>query len=188
MSISRRIFVIAGAGLSSGLASAQSRKSGSRVLVACFSRTGNTRIIAGQIHTILGGNHFDIAPAHAYPDDYDIVVEQARQERASGYMPPLRQKLANFAAYDTVFLGFPIWAMTTPQIILSFLSEHDLSGKTVVPFCSHKGYGRGQSFATIAASAPRARHLDGFDIEGTKATGAQQAIGDWLRRIGMLPA
>ncbi len=30
-----------------------------------------------------------------------------------------------------------------PQAVLSFLKEYDLSGKIVVPFCTHDGYGAG---------------------------------------------
>jgi hypothetical protein len=42
--------------------------------------------------------------------------------------PLLRHTVRDVVAYDTVFLGFPIWVETTPPIIRSFLSSHDLSG------------------------------------------------------------
>ena len=31
--------------------------------------------------------------------------------------------------------GYPIWATTIPQPIVSFLSQYDLAGKTIIPLC-----------------------------------------------------
>jgi hypothetical protein len=80
-----------------------------KVLVAYFSRSGNTRVIAGQIHRMHDAPLFEIQPARAYPEDYLQTVEQARQETASGFKPPLLAKVTDLVDYETVFLGFPIW-------------------------------------------------------------------------------
>ncbi|MER8435487.1 hypothetical protein NKH36_07375 [Mesorhizobium sp. M1312] len=47
--------------------------------------------------------------------------------------------------------------MTAPSVIRSFLSLHDLSGKTLVPFITHGGYGLGNRLAIVAEHAPSAR-------------------------------
>ena len=101
-------------------------------------------------------------PAQPYPEDYAAQVAQAESERERGYEPPLRERLADIARYQTVFLGFPVWGTTAPSIIRSFLSQHDVSGKTLVPFITHGGYGPGSSQKVVADHAPRARLLDGF--------------------------
>lgn len=112
----RRAMMIAIAGLSAIGAPAKAgaaddvKRSGARSLVAYFSRSGNTRVIAGQIHRALGTDLFEIRPASAYPDDYLATVEQARQERDRGFEPALESAVATMAGYDTVYLGFPIWA------------------------------------------------------------------------------
>lgn len=54
-------------------------------LVAYFSRTGNTRVIAHQIQRATGADLFEIVPAIAYPDDYEQTVSQARQETVDGF-------------------------------------------------------------------------------------------------------
>lgn len=63
----------------------QTPRSGSRILVAYFSRSGNTRVVAGLIQRGLGADLFEIRPAYPYPEDYLQTVEQARQERDSGF-------------------------------------------------------------------------------------------------------
>jgi flavodoxin len=48
-------------------------------LVAYFSRTGNTRVIAGQIHRARDTTLFEIKPAAPYPEDYEKTVAQAKR-------------------------------------------------------------------------------------------------------------
>ena len=65
-----------------------------------------------------------------YPADYFATVEQATQERERNDLPPLRRSVGNLAAYETIFLGFPIWAASAPPVIRSFLTNQDFAGKT----------------------------------------------------------
>lgn len=136
------------------------RPTRSRVLVVYFSRSGNTRVIAGHIGRSLGAEVFEIQPAQPYPEDYFQTVEQAHRERDSGFRPPLKGRVENLDAYDVVYLGFPIWGGTAPPVIRSFLAAHNLSGKTLIPFITHGGYGVGDSLKVVAAHAPRARLRD----------------------------
>jgi flavodoxin len=46
------------------------------ILVAYFSHSGNTRVIANQIRENVGGDIFEIVVVDSYPSDYDEVVEQ----------------------------------------------------------------------------------------------------------------
>ncbi len=99
-----------------------------RILVAYFTRSGNTRVIAGTIQRALGADLFEIRPAQPYPADYEANVAQATRERDSGYEPPLAERVANIAAYDEIYLGFPIWGETAPPIIRSFLCHRAFAG------------------------------------------------------------
>ena len=155
------------------------RKRGN-TLVAYFSRTGNTRVIAGQIHRALGTDLFEIQPAAPYPEDYEETVEQARRERDRGYEPPLRARVSEIGAYEIVFLGFPIWGETAPPVIRSFLTEHDLSGKTVMPFITHGGYGLGSSLALLRAHAPRARLVEGLTMQADQERQTLTSVTRWL--------
>lgn len=186
----RRTVMAAFAALPLGTAAAVSnarsgemRQVGSRALVAYFSRSGNTRVVAGLIHRARDTDLFEIRPASPYPEDYEETVEQARKERESGYKPPLEAKVPAIAGYDTVFLGFPIWGQTVPPVIRSFLSAHDLSGKTLIPFITHGGYGPSNSKAVLASQAPKARLLDGFVMEMDQERRTMERVTSWLNDV-----
>ncbi len=157
--------------------------SGARTLAAYFSRSGNTRVIAGQLKRDLGADLFEILPADPYPEDYEQTVERARQERDAGYRPALKVKLADIARYDNVFLGFPIWGETAPPIIRSFLAAHEMSGKSIRPFITHGGFGLGNSLSALMEHAPAARILDAFSMEADQERRTMNQVRDWLAAV-----
>jgi len=183
----RRALMMSLAGLSLGgatpVSAAGATRSGSSILVAYFSRTGNTRVVAGLIHRALGTDMFEVRPATAYPEDYLTTVEQARQERDRGVEPALEAKVTGIGGYATVFLGFPIWGETAPPLIRSFLSAHDLSGKTLILFNTHGGYGLGDSETVIARHAPRALLRPGFSMQADQERQTMDRVNGWLREV-----
>ena len=157
-----------------------------KVLVAYFSHSGNTREIANQIQGSLGGDIFRIEAVKPYPDDYDAVVERAGQELHSGYRPALKARIEDIRSYDLVFVGYPNWWGTIPAPVRVFLTEDDLSGKIIAPFCTHEGSGLGRSVADIARLCPKSALLDGLAIRGSTAKTAQGRVLEWLRQVGIL--
>ncbi|RYG41383.1 flavodoxin, partial [bacterium] len=157
---------------------------GSKVLVAYFTRTGNTRLIATQIARARKAELFQIVPADPYPQDYEAQVAQATEERRRGYEPPLQALAPALSSYDTVFLGFPIWGTTAPSIIRSFLSNHDLSGKTLVPFITHGGYGPGSSLDVVAEHARGARIVEAFSKGCDQERETLAEVTQWLETTG----
>ncbi|GAB3056663.1 flavodoxin [Stenotrophomonas tumulicola] len=155
-------------------------QSSARMLVAYFSRSGNTRVIAGVIHRGMQSDLFEIQPATDYPADYLETVAQAREERDSAIEPVLRATIADIARYDTVYLGFPIWGETAPPVIRSLLSRHDMSGKTIVPFITHGGYGIGNSLRVLASHAPKARILEAFTMQADQERKTMESVNAWL--------
>jgi len=190
---SRRALMTSLAGLSLGGAPPVSaatsdrstRGAGSSILVTCFSRTGNTRVVAGLIRRAFSADVFEIRPATPYPEDYLATVEQARQERDRGVEPALQTQVSGIAGYDTVFLGFPIWGETAPPIIRSFLSAHDLAGKALIPFITHGRYGLGDSEAVVAKHAPRALLRRGFSMQADQERDTMDRVDGWLRELAL---
>ncbi len=55
--------------LGQAIASVEARQPNGSILVAYFSRSGNTRVIAGVIQRTLQAELFEIVPASPYPAD-----------------------------------------------------------------------------------------------------------------------
>lgn len=186
--VSRRALLTAAAALAiastEACAEQPTVKSGqSKILVAYFTRSGNTKVIAGTLQRTLGADIFEIRPAQAYPEDYEQTVEQARQERDRGTEPPLADRVPDIASYDEIYLGFPIWSETAPPIIRSFLSAHDLGGKTLRPFITHGGFGLGKSTEILARNAPAAKIAEPFVMEADQERRTMTAVKGWLGEI-----
>jgi flavodoxin len=124
-----------------------------KILVAYFSRSGNTREIADQIQKNPGGDIFKVQAEKLYPNECDAVVKQVRYELDSGYKPGPKTRLESIRSYDMIFIDYPNWWSTFPAPVKTFFSEYDLSGKTIAPFCRHEGSGLGRSVADIQNSA-----------------------------------
>ena len=62
---------------------------GAKALVVYYSRSGNTRAVAEAIHAAVGGDIVELQPVTPYPEAYRATTDQAKQELASGYEPPL---------------------------------------------------------------------------------------------------
>ena len=156
---------------------------GSRTLVAFLSRSGNTRVIAGQLQRRFGADLFEIRAAEPYPADYEETVARAQRERDAGATPPLAEQVADIGGYETVFLGFPIWGMALPAPVRTFLVTHDLSGKTLVPFITHGGYGTGEAPGTVAELAPQARIVTPFVLEADQERATLNSVSAWLETV-----
>ena len=167
----------------------------SKALVAYFSRTGenygvgvieqgNTEIIAEMIAEATGADTFRIQTVSAYPESYDECTEIAKQERDSGARPELDSTVANFADYDVIYLGYPIWYGDMPMAVYTFLESYDFTGKTVIPFCTHGGSGLAGTADSIR-SVCGATVLDGLAILGTMAQNdretAQELVSEFLK-------
>jgi flavodoxin len=159
-----------------------SRRSGrTSTLVVCFSRSGNTRVVAGLLQRALGADLFEVQPKVPYPEDYLATVEEARQERDGARARALARSVTDIARYDTIYLGFPIWGETAPPVIRGFLQSHDLSGKDLIPFITHGGYGLGSSLTVLAQGAPRARLQPAFSMEADQERRTMNRVNDWLK-------
>jgi len=159
-----------------------------KILVAYFSRTGNTREIAYLIHSLIGGDMFEIQPVVPYPADYEAVKKKAMEEQEASYKPALRSKVKDFGSYDIIFVGSPVWWGTLPPPVSSFLSEYDFSTKTIVPFCTHLGSGQGRTISAITELCPQSKILKGIAIRGDAVKGAKKDVSEWLRMNGLTGA
>jgi flavodoxin len=161
------------------------KTSGTNSLVAYFSRSGNTRVVAGLIQRAIGADIFEISVQTPYPADYLQTVDQAKRESDAGFEPPLAGLVRNFNDYQTIFLGFPIWGMTVPPALRSFMHGHNFSGKVIVPFITHGGYGTGNSLSIISGHAPGAKLLSGFSMQADQERTTMERVNAWMSEAGI---
>lgn len=155
------------------------------IVVDKETRYGTTEYVAHMIADEVGGDLHRIETVTPYTADFDELRDVNHDEMEQNYLPELKESNLDLSAYDTVFVGYPVWATGVPQAVLSFLNAYDLSGKTVVPFCTHDGYGAGSSYQTIAEASHAAVSLDGLAIEAVKVPDAQDTVEKWLTDIGI---
>lgn len=193
----------------SELIEAPAEENSSNILIVYFSRWGNTEYpddvdattsasivvdernygtteyVARMIQENVGGDLHLIQTQEPYPTDFDELRDLNHSEMAEDYLPALAESNLDISGYDTVFIGYPVWATAVPQAVLSFLNEYDLSGKTVIPFCTHDGYGAGSSYNTIREASHAAESLEGLAIEAKDVPAAENTVVAWLERIGI---
>ena len=156
------------------------------VLVACFSATGNTEGIARHIQTVLDADLYEIVPEEPYTrEDLNYSNSDCRANREQNdpdARPAISGTLENPEDYDVVFLGYPIWCGQAPKIIHTFLESYDLTGKTIVPFCTSGSSGIGSSAEHLAALAGSAAWLEGTRFNpGT----SQEEVAAWVDGLGL---
>ena len=147
---------------------------------------GTTEYVARMIQQAIGGDLHLIETKDSYSADFNEVVDQNHSEMQTGRLPELKESNLDISQYDTVFIGYPVWATNAPQAVLSFLNEYDLSGKTVIPFCTHDGYGAGSSYSTIERNCSGATVLSGLALLARDVPSAENTVSEWLSSIGML--
>lgn len=168
----------------------------SKALVVFFSRTGenysvgtiekgNTHIVAEMIAEAANATLFQITPVTPYPEDYSECTRQAQTERTEQARPALKEDIA-VEAYDTVYIGYPIWWSDMPMPVYTFLESHDWRGKVICPFCTHEGSGLGSTPSYLRTTCAGATVSEGLAIRGTTAqtapAEARQAVQNWIAK------
>ncbi len=153
----------------------------SNILIAYFSWGGTTERMAKIIADQTGGTLFEIEPVVPYPTEYTPCTEVALRERDSDARPTIKNKVENWADYDIIFIGCPVWWHTAPMIINTFSESYDFKDKIVVPFCTYASTYRDETLTKIIQLTPEAQHLTGEGL--TSGRISEQTISSWLKEI-----
>ncbi|URZ16659.1 flavodoxin [Clostridium felsineum] len=155
-------------------------------LIAYFSHSGNTEVIANVISDKVKGDLFKIDTVEVYPTNYHEVVEVAKKEKESNSRPKLSTKVENMSSYNVVYIGFPNWWSTMPMGVFTFLESYDFSDKTIIPFCTHGGGQMGNSQTDIKKLCPKSNVLKGLPISGGSVRTSEKEVLSWLQKLGMI--
>lgn len=159
-----------------------------KLLIVYYSwSNGNTERIAKQLRQAVGADIARIDTTVPYSGSYDDVVAQGQREVDQRYRPPIRPLGVNMADYDVIAVGTPTWWYTMAPAVLTFLNQHDWTGKTVIPFQTHGGWpGHALKDMKAACKGASFTHEMGirFDSDGgSRLETPEQDITAWISAV-----
>lgn len=152
-----------------------------KILVLYFSPAGTTAKVAKEIARQLNADTFEIKGAKPYKGH---PTHRAFWEWITGATPELAEPLPDLSAYDTIFLGYPVWYGTAPMVIKQALKSTSFADKNVVPFVHLTAISKnnGRSIRLIRQHAPRAIVLPRLMLAKPDA----KAINDYLKKTKLI--
>lgn len=149
-------------------------------LVAYFSASGVTAKVARNLAEAIGADLFEIAPVEPYTKAdlnwRDSASRSSVEMNDESCRPAIAGTVDDMAAYDVVYVGFPVWWYVEPRIIDTFLEAYDFSGKVIVPFATSGGSGLGEAPQRMQTFAPGAQVKQGALLNGRPS---QQKLKAW---------
>lgn len=145
---------------------------------------GANEYLAREIQKNVGGDLVRIETVQEYPTVHKPLLDFAQNEQRKNIKPQLKP-LPNFADYDTIYIGYPIWWYQMPMAMYSLFEQHDFSGKTLIPFVGHGGSRFSGSIEEIKKLQPNATLKNGFEAYLHRTTKAdaevEKRVAEWLK-------
>lgn len=146
-----------------------------RTLVVYFSATGNTQTAAETIADPYTDEDLN------WTDESSRVVQEHDNPEARD-VALVADTVDNWEAYDTVFLGYPIWWGIAAWPVDTFVAANDFTGKTVIPFCTSSSSGIGESGQLLADLAGTGDWQEGQRFSSHVD---RDAVETWLAGLGL---
>ena len=157
-----------------------------KALVLYYSQSNNTKAVAEQIATLTGADIEAFVLEEPYDGTYQETIARWGRERQEGVLPTVKPIKADLAAYDVIFLGYPIWGGTYAPAIAAWLDQVDLSGKKVVPFCTFGSGGLESSVNDLVACQPNAEVLPGYGVRQARMAAMPAEVDRFLKEGGFV--
>ncbi len=157
-------------------------------LVVFYSYTGHTKMIAESIQKKLNCDILEIKPTKPYSTDYQTVVDEEQNNSSAGKTPDIQKIDKNINEYDEIIIGTPVWWYTIAPVIRTFLTQNDLSNKTIKPFATNAGW-LGHTFQEIQKLCPDSRVDKEMNIVFTEDHHVSQLvtspdeIDEWIEKL-----
>ena len=158
----------------------------SKVLVLYYSQTSNAKTVAQEIATRLNADIEEITLVEPYDTAFQATIERCKADREKGILPEIKPLKSNIADYEIIFLGYPIWFGTYAPPIASLLEKVDLSGKTVVPFCTFGSGGLESSVKDLTEKQPNAQIWRGYGVRAARLDAMPKEVEWFLKSMGLI--
>ena len=114
----------------------------SKQLVTYFSASGVTAKVAEKLAATTQADIFEIKPVEPYTEKdlkWTNPLARCNKEKIGKKDVPISGRIENMEDYDVIFVGFPIWYYSAPNIIVTFLKSYDFTGKKIALFATSGG-------------------------------------------------
>ena len=152
-----------------------------KIAIIYFSATGTTEKVAEYIKDATDGDLIEIVPKDKYTDsdlNYNNSNSRSTREQNDSSARPEISNTIDTESYDVIYLGYPIWWGDAPRIILTFLDESNLSGKTVIPFCTSGGSG-----ISTSVNYFKSNYKDANWQDGKRLSTSQSEVTNWVNGL-----
>lgn len=156
-------------------------------VVVYFSCTDNTKTIAGYVAESADADIYRIEPSVPYTSadlNYGNADSRTSKEQNDATArPEITRELPVLDGYKNVYIGYPIWWGQAPKILYTFVENCNLSGKTVIPFCTSASSGIGTSATNLqAADTSQSTWLTGRRFSGSSP---KSDVESWISGLGL---
>lgn len=155
-------------------------------LVLYYSQTNTTKQVAELIQQAVGADIEAIDATVPYDGDFLATIARGQKEIAEGNGPELNPIQSNVSAYDTIYIGYPVWFGTYACPIMTLLKTVDLSGKVIVPFCTFGSGGLNTSINDLKNALPNTNILPGYGVRQARIASAKAEVNEFLIRSGII--
>ncbi len=156
--------------------------SSNKSLVIYYSLTNNTKKLAKFIQNEKKADCYEISLFALYLPVLKDVFSSNKQESQTASTKCLHA-VENFDAYDTIYLGFPIWFNDMPFFVYKFLSSYDFSDKEVRVFITAGSSSLGSIMDNISSVLPRAKVSEPMLVNNASVKTAEELAKDWLNTL-----
>ncbi len=142
---------------------------------------GHTAYAAEFVRNALNGDIFEIDTVKPYAANYRECCMEAVAEFKAGARPDIKGFVEDLSGYDTIFVCFPCWCGTAPMCVYTFLEHYNLSGKKIVPLCTHEGSGLAKAPEDLARVCTGAVIAEGLAVRGHQVKDSEAEIAAWAK-------
>lgn len=125
----------------------------------------NNQRVAQTLNTLVSAEIFELQTQQAYPLSYRESTDQASQEQRQNARPALAA-IPDVSQAENIFLIYPNWWSSYPMAFATLFDSVDLSGKTIIPICTHEGSRLGRSVSDMQQALPNSKIVSGLAIRG----------------------
>lgn len=159
-------------------------------LIIYFSRSGSTELLASKIEQQTNTDILEIVIKDPYASNYQETLSRVNSERTNQDYPELNMQVPDLSQYQTIYLGYQVWAMTLSHPMVSFINTYgnQFINKRLAPFMTQGGYGQGDSVQRLRQlirnqGGQGNTFASALVVDGNKVDRANSQVSNWVTQV-----